>query len=256
MGRANATLDGVKTSDLGVIVINTRRGIQTDPFLPRQDIVEDDSFYSDKPLHYGTTKQPLEFEVTFFKEGEWTQQQKSQFARMIDPDHEDFVEYFTDQDPNKVYYVKYNDSIDFYNGGTEGGYFTVRFRCDSPYAYSPIYEDSHDFSVNAVNTFTFNNQGDKSCKPEIWITKVGTGDIKIINKSDGDRTFEITSIDNTETVYVDNEHGYIESSLEVADVYRYDNHNGVYLEIPIGTNTIEVQGQCHLELKYNFTIKG
>lgn len=255
MGRTVGIFDGVSTESFGVKLINMDSGIQTDPFLPQQEFVQDETFYRDNPYHYGTKKRTLEIVVTFFKEGYWDQGLKSKFAEMIDPRNGNFVEFFTEQDPDKRYFVKYLDAVDFHNAGDQGGYFSVRFRANSPYTYSREYEVDYDFSSTATNQFYLANNGVLDLEPEMWIDKIGNGSIEIINNTTG-VTMLIENLENTEELYVDNENGDIISSLEVNNVYRYDSHNGNYLVFAPGTNDITIKGRCMFRLKYRFMIKG
>ncbi|GAA4881748.1 hypothetical protein GCM10023310_72280 [Paenibacillus vulneris] len=102
------------------------------------------------------------------------------------------------------------------------------------------------FSFEPVISFV--NEGDVRIRPEIWITKVGNGDFTIINTSNGDDEFKFSNLIDQETIYIHGERELIETSL--AAVYRYENFNNNYLELPTGNNVLRVQGNAKLQFRY------
>jgi phage-related protein len=248
-------INGWKLSDFNIYIVNIESGLVKSPFLSSQEIIEDYSLNGDIPYYYGTQKKPLELDVTFAKiDGKWTLNQRREFARMLDPDDtENYLE-FNVPEINKIYYVKYTDGIDIYTNGCQQGYLTVKFRCDSPYSYSPLYVVQNDFSTQDTSTMEFINMGDTKCYTELWINKVGAGDIQIKNITNNQQIFSLTGLTDNEIVYINNEFGDIETDL--VDTLRYTNHNGVYLEMVRGVNRLEITGRCRLKWKYRFTIKG
>jgi phage-related protein len=130
-------------------------------------------------------------------------------------------------------------------------------RCDSPYTYSPVYiTDIYDYSTNPSGvTLQLTNGGDVECKPEIWITKVGNGDVSIINNTNAGEEFKFIGLLDGETVYVDCEMEDITTDLD--DTYRYSNFNDNYLELVIGVNNLFITGTCKLQFRYSFkTLQG
>jgi len=253
-----AKLNGVQLSDLNIYVVRLDSGMITVPFLPSLEIQEEYSINNDIPYYFGSKKNPLELEVTFTKlEGIWTWNARREFANLLTPDNDDYMEFYyqEDDEPVKIYYVKYIDGIDITTNGNRQGYLTVRFRCDSPYSYSQTYSLLNDLSTIAVPTIiSITNSGDARCYPELWIEKVGNGNISIKNLTNAGTICTITSLLDEEIVYINNEDGTIESSL--SNTYRYDNHNGIYIELVKGINNLEVTGTCNLTWKYKFKIKG
>ena len=252
------TLNGVDLSTLNIYVVRLESGLPTAPFLPSQEIIEDYAMNNPVPYYFGTRLNPLELTVTFAKlQGFWTYDARREFANILTPDIDDYVEfYFQEEDePPKVYYVKYIDGIDISLNYTKQGYLTVHFRCNSPYAYSPVYSSNNDLStILSPTDIKIINNGDKKLYPELWIEKVGNGDIKIKNLTNAGKELIITDLIDGEIVYINNEDGSIESSL--SDVYRLNYHNGVYIELVRGTNTLQVTGQCKLTWRYQYIIKG
>lgn len=254
------TLNGVDLSTLNIYVVRLESGLPTAPFLPSQEIIEDYAMNNDVPYYFGTKKNPLELDVVFAKiNGYWTWDERREFARLLTPDNDDYMEFYyhEDDEPVKVYYVKYTGGIDIASTSNREGYITVHFRCDSPYSYSQVYARIDDLSAITEPTLlspTFVNNGDDYLYPELWIEKVGNGDVKIKNLTNAGKELVITDLIDGEIVYVNNEDGSIESSL--SDTYRLNDHNGVYIELVRGTNTLQVTGKCKLTWKYKYRIKG
>ncbi|MDH6674229.1 hypothetical protein M2277_004921 [Paenibacillus sp. LBL] len=106
-----------------------------------------------------------------------------------------------------------------------------------------------------IPVIQFENAGDYTLKPEMWITKVGNGDISIVNMTDNNREFKFTGLIDGETVYLHNEREYIETSLAL--VYRYDNFNDNFLELLRGINVLRVNGDAKIQFRYQFkTLQG
>lgn len=97
-----------------------------------------------------------------------------------------------------------------------------------------------------------NNNGDESIFPEVWITKVGNGDITIINTSDGNRETKFTDLIDGETVYINGERQQIETDLALT--YRYSNFNDNYLEFIYGKNILKVIGDAKIQFRYQFKL--
>lgn len=98
----------------------------------------------------------------------------------------------------------------------------------------------------------FENKGDSFCQPEIWITKNGSGDFTLTNVSKGNEPFKFTNLNHNETVYVNSEREYIESSLSAT--YRYSNFNDRYFNLPVGEHVFRVSGHARIQFRYQFRL--
>lgn len=107
-----------------------------------------------------------------------------------------------------------------------------------------------NFSFEPV--LVINNIGDHVCLPEIWITKVNKGDISLINTSNDNEEFKFIGLNNNETVYINNEREYIESSLALTS--RYKDFNDNYMALPVGKNVIKINGTAKLQFRYQFPL--
>lgn len=107
-------------------------------------------------------------------------------------------------------------------------------------------------SLSVEPVLVFNNLGDLNCQPEIWITKLGSGDFSIINTSHNNDTFSFQGLVDQEMIYVNNEQQDIETSL--VNTYRYNNFNDSYLDFPIGQNVLRVQGAAKIKFRHQYKL--
>jgi len=156
--------------------------------------------------------------------------------------------------PDHIYYALCSNASDLMHTGNGMGYIDVEFVCDSNFVYSPIYvSEQYNLSTNPVSTtITFENLGDLDCQPILYLTKIGNGNISIINNSNGGETFTLTSLTANEELIIDNEHQDILTSIP--DTYRYDNHNGIFLNMKFGVNNLQIIGTCKLQFKHQFKL--
>lgn len=97
-----------------------------------------------------------------------------------------------------------------------------------------------------------NNVGIKKIRPEVWITKIGNGDLSIINTSNGNEELKFKNLLDGETVYINGEREFIETSL--AMTYRYDDFNDNYLEFVRGSNVLKVTGEAKIQFRYQWKL--
>lgn len=252
-----AEIDDIQLASFkDIYLIEIESGLSKSPFLPSQEILEEYVTGCDTPIFYGQKKSPLDLTVTFSKlDGIWTYDDRRDFARILDPENSDkYLKFKVLTDPAKIYYVKYIDGVDIYTNGEQKGYITVHFRCDSPYYYSDYFIENKNYSAQDTSTHSISNLGNTLCRPEIEITKVGAGSISIVNTTNAGKTLTITGLQDNEIVYVNGETTEITTSLP--DTYRYDNHNGTYLELVYGVNNLQITGKCQITFKYKFKFKG
>jgi hypothetical protein len=109
-------------------------------------------------------------------------------------------------------------------------------------------------NVNIAITpgFIISNDGDLSTLPEVWIKKVGNGDVALVQITNGNKTTQFTGLANNETVYINADAQDI--MTDIAGMYRYDNFNNIYPELPLGKNIYKVNGDAKITFKYQFKL--
>lgn len=245
--------DNENSQDYGIINCNLSKGLMEEPLLAQSEIIETQIRGRVKPYFQEIKEKPLEFDVIFAFENGWTDESLRKVKRWLKKSYYSKLRF--SENPERLYYGVFVGEPKLVHNGVNQGYFTWYFRCDSPYAYSPIYINHYDFSKNDINYFEFNNLGDIEVSPIIEITKINKGKISIFNLSDSNKEFGFIELENEETVIVDCERKEINSNLSTSPpfIYRYDNLiNNYYMNIPLGVNYLKVEGKCLLTIKYEF----
>lgn len=247
----NFYYDGIYSQDMGLVNVNVSSGLQEEPFYGGREIIEEQIIGKNKPNFYDIQETPLSFNVSFAFEETWDYDKIREVARwLIKNNYKEL--YFTDN-VDKRYYAIVIDNPRLIHNCLKQGYVELTFRCNAPYAFSPIYTTQYDLSgISSPTTITFNNQGDDILKPEIEILKYGAGDFSITNLTNGSQVFSFTGLADQETVYVNNE---LRQIISDSGSYRYDNFNGNYLELVYGNNSLEVSGAAIINFRYQYILK-
>lgn len=249
--------NGIRSVDMGIINVNIGGGMMEEQFVPSRSINETKIRGRRKPYFQSLEYDPLEFEVSFAFTENYSEEKIREVARWLVQDY--YKPFIFSENNERVFYCMYEGDSQLVHNGLKQGYLTMTFRCDSPYTYSPVQVTNppYDYSTNVVDgtLLKFENHGDVDLQPEIWIKKVGLGDVRIVNENYGNAEFKFTGLADGETVYVDNENEYIDTDLP--DTYRYNDFNNGYLNIARGVNNLRVYGNCTLQFRYQFkTLQG
>jgi phage-related protein len=246
--------DSIKSMDMGVIQVNIDGGLFEEQFLSSRSIREEKIRGRKKPYFYEVEEEPLSIPIGLWFDTGLSEENRRKVARWLNqPFYKEL--YFSEQ-PDRRFYAMYVGSPSLLHNGIEEGYVQLEMRCDTSHSYSPVYiSDIYDLSDNVDSTeITFTNNGDLDCEPVLYISKVGNGDISIINNSDSGIEFKLTGLVDGENLTIDNENEEIETDL--VGTYRYNDHNGVFLTIPRGVNRLQVFGEAKLQFKYQFHTLG
>lgn len=247
---------GIYSTDMGLVNVNISNAMLEEPFLAIREIKEVKIRGRAKPYFQEVELHPYSFTVNFAFKDRFNEQKIREVARWLSPSY--YEPFFTASNPSRVFFcMPVEDSMLIHNGLREG-YVQLTMRCDSPFSYSQqVISPIYDFSNNTIEgtPFVFDNIGDMSLKPEMWITKIGAGDISIINLTDGNKEFKFVNLANNEVVYINNENEVIVTDIPM--VYRYDNFNDQYLKFLVGQNHLIAYGKFKMQLRYRFiTLQG
>lgn len=248
---------GKYSLDMGLInVVVDSSSMLEEPFLAEREIQEIEVRGNDKPYFQGIKRSPLSFSLSFSFVDTYDEQKIREVARWLSPDY--YEPFYTDDNPNRIFYCMPVEESTLIHNGLKQGYVNLTMRCDSPYSYSPIHiSPEYDFSNNTPGgtPFTFDNLGDVKLMPEIWITKIGNGDLSIVNLTDRNREFKFVNLLDNEVIYVHNEKQII--TTDISMTYRYDNFNDNYLSFVYGTNNLVAYGNFKMVMRYQFkTLQG
>jgi len=242
--------DGISSMEMGLINVNVSGGLLEESFLPSRKINETKIRGNDKPYFSSIERESLEFELQFAFENGFDKKKLVKVAKWLDQEY--YKEFYFVENPDIRFFCMIDDDSQLTHNGLNQGYISITMKCDSPYKYSQEYLSHElDFSTNTVDgtNYEFMNHGHKILKPELWIYKVGDGDVEIINRANN-QFFQFINLKDGETVYVDNEGEHIETDL--VGTYRFDNFNDEYLELETGRNILNIKGKCKLQFRYRF----
>ena len=252
----NFILNGITNQELKIINCNINTGMHEEPFIyPRELLITQIKGRDESYLQY-KRKNVLQFNVNFAFENTFTMNDLRKLARILDSEYYIPLQFMDESDDitaiNKIYYIMLSDESTITHNCLNQGYVTLNFLSKSPYSYSSFMQSQlYDLSVNETYTdIQFINHGDIECKPEIYIEKVANGDFSIINLSDSGREFKFTGLLDEEELEVSNEYEIINTSL--VNTFRYDNHNGNFLNMPYGVNYLRVIGTAKFYFKYQY----
>lgn len=106
------------------------------------------------------------------------------------------------------------------------------------------------FSINFDPCAIIENLGDFNIKPKLWITKTnGNGTIEIINTMTN-QTIQLQNLIDNEEVFLHCQKEEIVSDRQNLGVYRYDDHNDEFLELLVGNNYIQANGDFDMHIRY------
>jgi phage-related protein len=242
------TYDGINSMDFGIMNVSIDNNPFSEPFLANRVIKEFIVKGKKNPYHSYIQTDPLSFTLNFVLSNGFDDSLLSQIKQWF------YVDYYKpltfSESPDKVYYAMPVDAPVITHNGLGEGYVTVNFRCDSPFSYSPdIMTQWYDFSLSNQNNLKIENLGDVEIYPQIYISKVGAGDLQI-NNLNGSYSMQFTNLLDQEELYINCEKFYIETSIP--NFYRYDSFNDNYMKLVYGQNQIQVIGTCKIKFQYEF----
>lgn len=219
----------------------------------KAEIVEAKTVNRIRPIHYGVNyhEDPLEFTLVFgsFEPLErfemesvamWlTGHQQYQWLTIGQPDleHVQFRCICTELTP-------------IFNGWLPVA-FQARFRCDCPYAYGHLFQET--YTIDGETDILFRNNGSvrEYLRPTLTVVKTeGITSFSIVNHSDGDREMALTNLPAaSSTIHIDNENGII---TELSGVDMYSRFNLNFFRAVPGDNQLTVTGNGELVITGRF----
>lgn len=245
------TFNGKHSSEFGVVLAHTSGSL----YQEQATMKFESEFMTNSATGITTLekdkKEPYKFKITLFLK-EWQQRNNYRdIMRWLNT--ENFEELKFDSHNDRVVFAKVSNFNDLNHNGAMQGYFEIEFTTNNAMIFSPL-KQTEEAVVSGSYTFAVYNEGDSYFYPNIWIEKLGTGDITIQVNEDKPLTLE--KINNKEKIFIDNRHRFILSSQEEVGVYRANNHNHIWIKVPPSyisnkPETITVTGNCRIQFKWH-----
>lgn len=202
-------------------------------------------------IKYGVRRDVLTFTLTMFAY-QWTDKLKDDVIKWLF--YENYKPLISDDYPDVIYYCVPVGDCRKYFYDVDSGYITIPFECNAPWAFK-YQEDEFDLSdiVSTTSILVENksNINKKYYYPEVEFTLQDSNRNLTLENITLNESTIFTNLDIGETITFNGQRERIVSDLG-EDVYRYDNHNGIFLRLVQGFNEIEVTGKCILKIKSYF----
>lgn len=197
-----------------------------------------------QPIHFGVDyhAKPLEFKLVFGSDRPMDRFEMESVAMWL-TGYQDYQWLSIEQgDLGHVQFRCLITSLTPIHHGWLPVAFEAKVRCDCPYAYSYPFEKQYQIKGETQVLFGNNSTVREFIKPALAIYPApGVEEVKIVNKSDGGRTFLLSklpadalhiSVDNNCGVLQELNHGY----------NLYDNFNLNFFRLVPGDNELELTG--------------
>lgn len=220
-------------------------GLFEETFMATRNLTEVKIPNNPKPYLQGVEMEPISFPFSFYIE-DWARANHREIARWLYQNQ--YKPMVFDSHPNRIVYAILESDSRLRHNGMDG-YVETNVRTNSPWVYG-FPTETEEIEVDGTYDYFILNSGDNPLRPKMWLRKVGDGDITIINNTNGQRVvFE--GISSGEELFVDFKREEIVSSLEEdLQVYRYNNHNDVWLQLETEENDLRFEGRFDVIIQY------
>lgn len=238
---------GRKSTDFNIVNVSVSDGLFEEPLTSAKSINEVTVRGNPKPYFVETKREPKTFPLRFAFEETWDDDLINDIVRWLDVDF--YEPLFFSENIDRVFYAMPVDGIQKIHNGLKQGYLTLNIRCDSPFSYGHEIV-TQPYNVDNSRVIEIDNLGHFPFKPDIWIQKIGDGNLIINNLSNGNDEFKFTGLKDQEEIYIDCENELIETNLP--NTYRYDNFNDNYLSLNYGNNVLKITGDSIVKFRYKY----
>jgi len=180
--------DGVDSTTMGISNVSVSSGLYEEPFLAEREIIEKPIRGRETPYFIEKKRKPLVFDLSFAFDSAWDETKIRDVARWLDQPY--YKPFYTNDKPNKIYYAMLDSDSQILHNGLNEGYVQIRFRCNAPYAFSPVYV------TQTYKTSTQDVAETGTTETNITMTAHGlqTGDY-IVNTTRGNAIRQVTVVD-------------------------------------------------------------
>lgn len=248
--------DGIRSDEMGLINVNMTSGMQEETYLPEQTLREVTIRGRDTPYFIETERKPFTLILNFAFTDYFNEEKLRTVANWLGNQPYYKPLYFSDN-LDKWYYTLYTGEAKLLHNCLKQGIVQIGMRNISPYTYSPVYEsDLLDFTNNSSTgiEWMMNSEGNLSCKPMLFIRKIGDGEISIVNLSDRGKTFRLVNLRADEEIVIRSEEEDIVSNIP--RILHYDDIYGEFPAFVKGYNYFKIYGNCQLKWTYQFRYIG
>ena len=247
--------DGIPSEEFGLYLYDFADNAQADGKIGSTvEIHENRLWDSYLPIHYGVSEnKAMEFDLIcsvdsnehrldrfdLAKISGWLKQPGYRYLQIVQPDYEQFR------------YKSIVSDIELITVGLDVIGLKIHVVCDGPYAY--FAPEEIEFTCNNTLFVPFNNRSNinRYYYPKMVIETDG-GDIKITNKTDGDREFILSGLPtSTIAITIDGANSIITSN---SDLNVYDHFNFCFVRCVRGNNNFSLSGNFKVKFLTEFPV--
>lgn len=245
--------NGTHSKDLGVMQVHSSSGLFEEEIFLQTSLNNTSTQKNGRVISTNKVNEPIEFTLTLYYSDPY--EDKGTVRRIISwLNQEAFKPMSFDLYPNFLVYAKLQEIVSIQHNGLNEGILTVRFLTNSSYIYSIPYL-TEIYTVTNQQSLLLNFEGDEITYPKVWIEKIGTGKLTLLNKSSNKETI-FEEINDKEKLFIDGEKRLIYSDGQELGVYRENSHNRVWLGLIEnfydGTNEIVITGSCKIQFEVQY----
>lgn len=248
--------NGVNCRDMGVINVTMNSGMNEEPFTPNRKINEVSIRGRNEPYFMGTSYEPLEIPLTLAFEKGFTEESLQELAEWITT--EDYAPLIFENKQNYIYYAMIHSEGTLTHNHANQGYVNIKVRMDSPFAWTPVFHHSYEFSNNPTigTTIEYVNVGSISVKPLIQVEVLSGNKFAIQNTSNSGQTFGIENLIVGEKLIIDFDYGAIETNQIGINRYKDKISNCKFFSLVKGSNYLKITGNIKIKITYQGQIRG
>lgn len=245
--------DGESCETYGLMIydLDSNSGVKTEDVGAKIEMIEDRTARNIEPITYGIKQEdPYTFELTF---GSLEPIERSYFTEIIHwlsgRSQYRYLEIIED-DMAEIRYKCYMTNIQHKTIAGIPYAFTAEVICNCPYAYSYPFVYAYTISGSQDISILNDSATEDPIYPMITLIPSNvTQTVSIINKSDNNREFQFTGLNNydNETIYIDNKTKVITSDNSV-NMYEY--FNMTYFRLIRGLNEISIYGDGYVKIEF------
>lgn len=250
------TFNGVNCRDKGIINAKIDTGLSQESFLPTRTIQEIKIRGKNEPYFMGTSYDPIEIPLTLVFENGFTTDQLKDVASWLTTDG--YAPLIFENKQSHVYYAIVVAEGILNHNHLNQGYVTVTFRCDSPFAWTPMYSSNFEYPSNAANgaEIECENIGDIKVKPVLEVQILSGNQFSITNNSNNGEVFGLSNLVVGEKIVIDCEYKTITTNQTGINRYKDKIPNCTYIALAKGYNYLNIKGNIRLSIKYQGQYRG
>lgn len=227
---------GVDSSTYNILNVNYNVSFMEEYFLPSSEHYIIEMPGRSDPYFQGIKRQPLQLELSFAFDGDWTDYIED-VAQWLCPTNDYYAELIFSDQPNAVYFARYDGDISLLHNCNDQGLITLVMRCSSPYIYSTLNESAE---YTPLDTITLDNEGHVELRPIIYLTINEDMDTFTLTNNTNEVVMQFEDLVAGDEIIVDTENEIITATNSGVEVYRYDNLVGDMMYMDVGENELEV----------------